>query len=69
VDVYGRFGPTSEWDTAAAHCVVRQAGGEVTDLKLQSLRYNTKDSILNPQFLVMGDPTFDWGKYLDEAGA
>jgi 3'(2'), 5'-bisphosphate nucleotidase len=69
VDVYGRFGPTSEWDTAAAHCVVRQAGGEVTDLTLQPLRYNTKDSILNPQFLVMGDPSFDWGKYLEEAGA
>lgn len=69
VDVYGRFGPTSEWDTAAAHCVVRQAGGEVTDLNLKPLRYNTKDSILNPQFLVMGDPAFDWGKYLEEAGA
>ncbi len=69
VDVYGRFGPTSEWDTAAAHCVVRQAGGEVTDLQLQPLRYNTKDSILNPHFLVRGAPELDWGSYLKAAGA
>jgi 3'(2'), 5'-bisphosphate nucleotidase len=69
VDVYGRFGPTSEWDTAAAHCVVRQAGGEVSDLQLQALKYNTKDSVLNPHFLVMGDPGFDWGSYLKAAGA
>lgn len=32
-DIYPRLGPTSEWDTAAAHCVVEAAGGQVTDLK------------------------------------
>jgi 3'(2'), 5'-bisphosphate nucleotidase len=60
IDIYPRFGPTSEWDSAAAHCVVEQAGGRVTDLQLQTLRYNTKDSILNPDFLVIADPLFDW---------
>ncbi len=60
VDVYPRLGPTSEWDTAASHCVVEQAGGRVTDLALQPLRYNTKDSLLNPEFLVFGDDSKDW---------
>ncbi len=60
VDVYPRLGPTSEWDTAAAHCVVEQAGGQVTDTRLQPLRYNTKESLLNPKFLVFADAARDW---------
>lgn len=67
VDLYPRFGPTSEWDTAAAQCVVEQAGGLVTDMQFKPLRYNTKDSLLNPSFLVAGDPTFDWTPYLRSA--
>lgn len=64
IDLYPRFGLTSEWDTAAAHCVVEQAGGEITDMAFQPLRYNCKDSLLNPNFLVIGDPAFDWRSYL-----
>lgn len=60
VDIYPRFGPTSEWDTAAAQCIVEEAGGRVTDENFEPLRYNTKDSLLNPDFLVMGDKNFDW---------
>lgn len=63
-DIYPRLGPTSEWDTAAAQCVVEQAGGRVTDLELQPLRYNGKESLLNPFFLVFGDASRDWGRYL-----
>ena len=63
-DVYPRLGPTSEWDTAAAHCVVEQAGGSLTDLEMQPLRYNRKDSLLNPFFLVFGDDSRDWSAYL-----
>ncbi|CAK0781669.1 3'(2'),5'-bisphosphate nucleotidase [Gammaproteobacteria bacterium] len=59
-DLYPRIGLTSEWDTAAAHCVVRAAGGEVTDFQGQPLRYNAKPSILNPHFLVFGDKSRDW---------
>ncbi|CAK0769946.1 3'(2'),5'-bisphosphate nucleotidase CysQ [Gammaproteobacteria bacterium] len=59
-DLYPRFGLTSEWDTAAAHCIVRAAGGEVTDLQGQPLHYNAKESILNPHFLVFGDQSRDW---------
>lgn len=62
-DLYPRIGPTSEWDTAAAHCVVREAGGEVTDLSGAPLRYNAKDSILNPYFLVYGDKARDWCRF------
>lgn len=63
-DIYPRLGLTSEWDTAAAHCVVVQAGGSLTDLEMQPLRYNTKDSLLNPFFLVFGDAGRDWSQYL-----
>jgi 3'(2'), 5'-bisphosphate nucleotidase len=63
-DVYPRLGPTSEWDTAAAQCVVEAAGGSVTDLEGASLRYN-KANILNPWFLAMGDATYDWRAFLD----
>jgi 3'(2'), 5'-bisphosphate nucleotidase len=63
-DVYPRLGLTSEWDTAAAHCVVNQAGGSLTGLDMQPLRYNTKDSLLNPFFFVFGDDSRDWSQYL-----
>jgi 3'(2'), 5'-bisphosphate nucleotidase len=63
VDIYPRFGPTSEWDTAAAQCVVEEAGGQVTDLEMKKLTYNTKESLLNPHFVVIGDPTYEWAAY------
>lgn len=63
-DIYPRLGPTSEWDTAAAQCVVEQAGGFVTDTAMQPLRYNTRDSLLNPFFFVFGDDSRDWSAYL-----
>jgi 3'(2'), 5'-bisphosphate nucleotidase len=59
-DFYPRFGPTSEWDTAAAQAVVESAGGRVIQTDGQRLRYNTKAEVLNPHFLVSGDPTRDW---------
>lgn len=63
-DIYPRLGPTSEWDTAAAQCIVEEAGGCIIKTDGQPLRYNTKDSLLNPHFLVIGDPNFDWRQYL-----
>lgn len=52
-DVYPRFGPTMEWDTAAAQIVVEEAGGQVL-LTDQSgpIQYN-KENLLNPYFLVL----------------
>lgn len=63
-DIYPRFGLTSEWDTAAAQCVVEQAGGTVTDTQFRPILYNAKEDILNPHFLVIGDPAYDWARYL-----
>ncbi len=66
-DIYPRIAPTMEWDTAAAHAVVRAAGGEVfeydatvvpSDYKtgcssLNPVAYN-KENLLNPYFVVSG---------------
>ena len=50
--IYPRFGPTMEWDTAAAHAVVKFSGGKITDFKDDNeLSYN-KENLLNPSFLV-----------------
>lgn len=59
-DFYPRLGPTSEWDTAAAHAVVLAAGGKVVQLDGQPLRYNLKESLLNPEFLVIADEARDY---------
>lgn len=64
-DLYPRIGPTSEWDTAAAHCIVKEAGGRVTDLQGQELRYNARESFLNPYFLAFGDKNADWRRYAE----
>lgn len=59
-DIYPRLSPTSEWDTAAAQCILESAGGGVTDIDGNALTYNKTD-ILNPRFLA-GAPGFDWAK-------
>ncbi len=51
-DVYPRFGPTSQWDTAAAQCVLEVAGGTVTDLDGQPLYYGLARPLLNPEFIA-----------------
>ncbi len=56
-DLYPRLGPTMEWDTAAAQCVVEEAGGRVTDLLGKRLSYNKQD-LHNPEFMVSG--IFPW---------
>jgi 3'(2'), 5'-bisphosphate nucleotidase len=51
-DIYPRLGPTMEWDTAAAHAVVRYAGGSVICQESGlPLRYNKKD-LCNPGFIA-----------------
>lgn len=52
-DVYPRYGPTMEWDTAAAHAIVSEAGGSVVqEDEVTALTYN-KDNLLNPHFIVL----------------
>ncbi|MGB0978833.1 MAG: 3'(2'),5'-bisphosphate nucleotidase CysQ [Croceimicrobium sp.] len=52
-DVYPRFAPTMEWDTAAGHAVAKGAGFEIYQAKNDSepLQYN-KEDLLNPWFIV-----------------
>ena len=52
--LYPRFGPTMEWDTAAAQCVAEVAGAFVGSLDGARLRYN-KENLLNPYFVVSAD--------------
>ena len=53
-DIYPRMGPTSEWDTAAAHAVLLAAGGNVHTLEGQPLQYG-KEDVLNPYFIAAGN--------------
>ena len=63
-DLYPRLAPTMEWDTAAAQCVVEQAGGHVTTLGNEPLQYN-KEDLLNPFFMVAGPAVAAlWPAYL-----
>lgn len=55
-DIYARFGPTMEWDTAAGQAVVEGAGGTMTLHDGRRFFYN-KESLLNPGFLVLGRRT------------
>ena len=66
-DLYPRLGPTCEWDIAAAHAVLAAAGGEVLRPDGAPLAYNTKDSLLNPHFLAVADPSFPWRDHLPSA--
>ncbi len=63
-DLYLRLGPTSEWDTAAGQCVLEQAGGAVLDFSGRPFRYNTRESLLNPDFIALGDRAADWSALL-----
>jgi 3'(2'), 5'-bisphosphate nucleotidase len=67
-DLYPRLGPTSEWDTGAGHCVAEQAGAQVLRLPdYAPLRYNSKESLLNPNFIIIGDPSHPWRNVLPKA--
>jgi 3'(2'), 5'-bisphosphate nucleotidase len=68
-DLYPRLGPTSEWDIAAAHAVLQAAGGAVWTFDRETLRYNTKESLLNPEFVAVADATFDWWRSLPSVAA
>lgn len=59
-DIYPRFGFTSEWDTAAGQCILEEAGGKVMNLEGEVLQYNTKESLRNPEFIAVGDVSYDW---------
>ena len=61
-DLYPKFGPTSEWDTAAGQAVVEAAGGQVLAWPgLTPLRYNQRpDTLINPDFMACARPDDYW---------
>ena len=54
-DIYPRYGPTSEWDTAAADAILRAAGGLTLAPGMAALAYGKRD-YLNGPFLALADP-------------
>lgn len=66
-NLYPRFGPTMEWDIAAACSIVAEAGGTVTDLEGRALGFNKPD-MHNPYFVVCGKPAYPWKPVLDRLG-
>lgn len=66
VDCYLRLGPTGEWDTAATQCIVEEAGGTIMSTKLDPLSYNRRETLENPNFIVVGDPELPWDTILEQ---
>jgi 3'(2'), 5'-bisphosphate nucleotidase len=56
-ELYPRFGPTSEWDTAAGQALLEAAGGHVTRMDGHRLRYNCRESVINGDFIAYSDPS------------
>jgi 3'(2'), 5'-bisphosphate nucleotidase len=65
-DLYPRFGPTGEWDTAASQIILEEAGGHLTDMQLRPLRYNARPVLINPDFFAFSDARRDWSQYLPQ---
>jgi 3'(2'), 5'-bisphosphate nucleotidase len=63
MDLYPRFGPTSEWDTAAGQAILEAAGGAVLDPQGRPFRYNQRDTLLNGDFLALGDAALPWREW------
>ena len=59
-DCYVRLGPTGEWDTGAVHIIVEEAGGKILDSSFAPLSYNQRESLANPNFVVLGQATLPW---------
>ncbi|MBW3697639.1 3'(2'),5'-bisphosphate nucleotidase [Vibrio sp. T187] len=64
VDCYLRLGPTGEWDTAATQCIVEEAGGRILSTHLEPLSYNERETLENPNFIVLGDADLPWDEIL-----
>jgi 3'(2'), 5'-bisphosphate nucleotidase len=58
-DIYPRLGPTSLWDTAAAHAVLNIAGGAVFSMLGGYLNYANPVEVLNPHFIAIGNPSLN----------
>ncbi|CAM3932534.1 3'(2'),5'-bisphosphate nucleotidase CysQ [Rheinheimera salexigens] len=59
-DCYMRIGPTGEWDTGAVQVIVEEAGGQILDSEFLPLSYNQRDTLANPNFMVLGQASVSW---------
>ncbi|QOL26600.1 3'(2'),5'-bisphosphate nucleotidase CysQ [Thalassotalea sp. LPB0316] len=59
-DCYLRIGPTGEWDTGASQSILEEAGGTIVSSNFESLSYNQRDTLMNPDFIGLGDQQFPW---------
>ena len=62
-DIYPRLGPTCEWDTGAVQAIVEGAGGVLLMPDGQRFTYNAKESLVNGDFIVLGDPSIGWSEF------
>lgn len=63
-DIYPRFYDCCEWDTAAGQGIIEGLGGSLVTTDFQRLRYNSRDSLLNPHFYVLIPSNIDWPSVL-----
>jgi 3'(2'), 5'-bisphosphate nucleotidase len=63
-DCYIRVGPTGEWDTGACQCILEQAGGTIVDGEHQVMSYNSRETLMNPDFMGVGSSGFSWQKII-----
>lgn len=59
-DVFMRLGVTGEWDTGASQCIINEAGGKIKAATFDPITYNMRESVQNPDFIVLGDQRVDW---------
>jgi len=59
-DVFMRLGVTGEWDTGASECIVNEAGGAIKAATFAPITYNERESVINPDFVVLGDQRVNW---------
>ena len=52
-DIYYRFNPTMEWDTAAMQCIVEEAGGIFQQMDGTPMRYNRENSLNDKGFYIL----------------
>ena len=61
-DVYYRFGPTCEWDTAAMHCIAQCAGAQIGQLDGTPLTYNRENTLNAKGFYIVNRKENVWLK-------
>jgi 3'(2'), 5'-bisphosphate nucleotidase len=66
-DFYPRFSPCCEWDTAAGQALLEAAGGCLLDMEGRAFRYNTRNTLLNPDFYAISDAENPFWRSLIEA--